>query len=122
MDSINAMNPVGNTIIIPYDGCHLSNAVTESFFSETWEETETSLGEFTCRKEPISVMYPLEFSDFIFIKIHQSMWIYEREFVNGSLFYETVVSAPLSDNILNISRTRAVEIVRAALMNDSQHP
>ena len=23
MDSINAMNPVGNTIIIPYDGCHL---------------------------------------------------------------------------------------------------
>ena len=67
-------------------------------------------------------MYPLEFSDFIFIKIHQSMWIYEREFANGSLFYETVVSAPLSDNILNISRTRAVEIVRAALMNDSQHP
>ena len=122
IDAINAMNPVGNTVIIPYDGCHLSDAVTESFFSETWEETETSLGEFTCRKEPISVMYPQHPSHFIFIKIHQSMWIYEREFANGSLFYETVVSAPLSDNILNISRTRAVEIVRAALMNDSQHP
>ena len=78
IDAINAMNPVGNTVIIPYDGCHLSDAVTESFFSETWEETETSLGEFTCRKEPISVMYPQQHSNFIFIKIHQSMWIYER--------------------------------------------
>eukprot|EP00956_Cyclotella_meneghiniana_P008448 scaffold11374_cov50-Cyclotella_meneghiniana.AAC.2 len=33
IDAINAMNPVGNTLIIPYDGCHLSDADAESFLS-----------------------------------------------------------------------------------------
>ena len=67
------------------------------------------------RSSTLGVSIPCHVSEFIFVKIDHLALINEHELANGILFYETELSGPLNQNDLDLVRSIAVKIIKAAV-------
>ena len=115
-------NAGANTLIVLYERLELNHSTLQTLFGSHPVPTlhDTNFGDLLLTMQhPLGVSIPIYPFKFIFVKIDILASIDEHEFNKGSLFFETLLTGPLTQIELDAVRSIAVDIVRAAAVSEN---